>query len=1138
MMRAWSDWLVELPLAADLGLRLTFVLALGWGLHAALVRRHPRWRVQLWRGVSVAVLLVVGATFLPRVSIFVQRQVEMAQPDEPQSDSEISTVATSAPQLRGAGVYSDPADIPPSYDWSEPPLESFLASKTEDVIEIEDAPASFFPFNHWSLRWFKWGLAAAWLIGMSLLALRWVSAQWRVRGLIARSTIAPKHSARILRRVADQLDVFGDFDLRVSSEIDVPFVTGLWRPMVILPARMVEPNFARELPAIFAHELSHVKSRDLVWMGVSQWVSIPLWFHPLAWKLTSAHSMACEEVADGIAAQNVGDVARYSGTLARVALEAVSHPPAAAAISMARSSQIMTRLTRLQRGLSLGPITRRWILAATFTGLLAIAPVATLQLAYADDDKKTADNSTDTEATRVLHFPKSFSVGSLSIATSKESEWWDRYFKRFDYRRDWDWRYHGQAKGDVTVPRDAKVRLEILKPGARNTSWIKKLDPDDLYEIFVFPHPARQDRFSFGDAQIRNFSHLTGLRELSIQHVQITGRGLRSLKPLHKLEKLIFASLTSDNNCLKSIGELKSLQVLSIGKADWDDAGLAHLSELNELEEIFLPFSGVPGRGFDAVVKLPKLKYITGAQFFKSVHLAKLRQSTALRALVMQQNVDLTDDSMKYVAQLPQLEYLDLWHTNISDEGVKQLGTLKALKRLNIKVNFQRGGPLITAASADAIAQMDSLEILDAGNVGDVDEFINKISGLKNLKSLSIGGLRDTGLLSDAGAESISKFPHLDRLTVSGTDFSDAATEHLAKLKELKWLFLLSDTITDDGLGNFAALKELRYAHISGSAKRGKLTYSGVTKLNGLTNLTELWYYAKPPAEDEPPLDFSGMPALEKLGMTGFRNQDIAGLKNCRNLKWLQGAQLDNEGFAHLDAFPKMERLYVAGGNFDDDALAHLEGMSRINWLTINGPVSEKALPHLEKLKSLELLRINTTEKFSAASIRRLKNSLPNAMLLTIDHDRAEKKLPKKQHLRHGQDAPPFEVTLFDGEKVSLKDYRGKVLLLYFWSTNCGPCVASVPKLKEAYAELSQYKDFAMIGLSGDDNDPVWKNFVQQKKLTWPQARIGDQSKMALAYGVAGYPRYIVIDRNGKVLTSVSGEVDSALKKALEANDD
>jgi hypothetical protein len=84
---------------------------------------------------------------------------------------------------------------------------------------------------------------------------------------------------------------------------------------------------------------------------------------------------------------------------------------------------------------------------------------------------------------------------------------------------------------------------------------------------------------------------------------------------------------------------------------------------------------------------------------------------------------------------------------------------------------------------------------------------------------------------------------------------------------------------------------------------------------------------------------------------------------------------------------------------------------------------------------------------------------------------------------------------------------------------------------------LSYYNDFAMVSLCGDTNDALVRKFVKEQKLTWPQVRIGEDSKIAAAYGVDGYPVYVLIGRDGKILCTRVSQLDAALRKALEITD-
>lgn len=1126
MIRALSDLLVDLPVLWDLGLRITAVLGVSWLLHAAIARCNPRWRVQLWRFALVAVASVSLAMLMPKLS------VNLTPAPEPPPTLSQSTMTTAVEPLQ---PWEQPVGI-----LDEQPGEAFESVEPADFTatpapfhEKRPEPTFASRLNRHAISNFS----ICWAMGVCLLAWRWMTAQFRIRSLLSKSAPAPKNCARLLRRVADQLDLFGDFELRLSHEIDVPFVAGLRRPIIVIPAPMAQRGFATELPAIFAHELTHIKSHDLAWMGVSQWTAILFWCHPLSWKIPTAHSMACEEVADAVAAQIVGNVQSYSGTLARVALAAVSHPPATATVSMARSSQIMSRLARLKRGLCNLPLSRRSVLLSTIFGLLTLIPLVAVKFAYA---KREAGANRD-ESQRVLHFPSNDSVGLLSIATQKESQWWDEHFKAFDYRRDWDWKYFGPAQGDVAIPDGAVVRLEIKETGARNTSWIKKLRPDDLYEVIVVPHQQNEKSFKFGDAQLRHVAHLTGLKELFLHDVQVTGRGLSALKSLRSLEKLNIASPTLGNDGLRGIGQLKSLQVLSLGQSRWDDDGLAHLSDLNQLQEIFISFTGVPGKGFKSVVNLPKLKYIQ-AFHFQNVHLSFLKESKSLRALRLQGNVKITDIGLKHLAQMPQLEYIDLWNTNITDAGVKHLGPLKNLKRLNIRVNDStKSPPKITETGLAVVAGMHSLENLDLPNMHMTDGCLAHLSGLRNLKRLWVGAWSNSPI-SDAGLKHLTPLKKLEVLNIGGMGITDEGISHIAQLINLKWLGLhYAHGMTNRGIGKLHALKKLRNLDLPGH--RSKITISGLSQLNGLTELRTIKTYCNPPTQDEEPMDISGLPNIDNLMLTAIRDQDLACLKNCKNLRWLQIAHLKSNsdaGLAHLSGLRAMERLAIGGPGVTDQGLENLSGMEKLNSLNISGQITDAGLRRLEEFKSLEYLTVQSTENLSAKAVDRLYAALPFLRRFSINDNQAGKQARKrrpKPALKVGQAAPPFKVRTLARKELRLKDHHGKVLLLHFWSSSKRSAVAEIPKLKQGYQALSNFKDFAMISFGVDNYQQNIRQKIKQQKMNWPQVVLSRDSQVLTDYEVSANPSYVLIGRNGKILHIGGTGLEAALSSALDIGD-
>ena len=120
---------------------------------------------------------------------------------------------------------------------------------------------------------------------------------------------------------------------------------------------------------------------------------------------------------------------------------------------------------------------------------------------------------------------------------------------------------------------------------------------------------------------------------------------------------------------------------------------------------------------------------------------------------------------------------------------------------------------------------------------------------------------------------------------------------------------------------------------------------------------------------------------------------------------------------------------------------------------------------------------------------------------------------PKVSHREKiGKPAPDFQVIDLKGQELSLKQYRGQVVLLDFWATWCIPCRAEMPHLKKVY---DTYKDqkFEIIGISLDQSKSALDSYIEKQNITWQQFL--DKSGVAKMYNVTGIPATFLIDGDG-----------------------
>ena len=120
-----------------------------------------------------------------------------------------------------------------------------------------------------------------------------------------------------------------------------------------------------------------------------------------------------------------------------------------------------------------------------------------------------------------------------------------------------------------------------------------------------------------------------------------------------------------------------------------------------------------------------------------------------------------------------------------------------------------------------------------------------------------------------------------------------------------------------------------------------------------------------------------------------------------------------------------------------------------------------------------------------------------------------------------GKPVPDFSATDFNGNPISLQDYRGKILLLDFWGVWCGFCIDEMPNLKKVY-DIYKDQGFDIIGVSLDDKETELRDYIRENDIQWRQIFSSERWRddpLAQQYNVTGVPAQWLIDREGKLIT-------------------
>ncbi|HXY51740.1 MAG TPA: redoxin domain-containing protein [Terriglobales bacterium] len=141
----------------------------------------------------------------------------------------------------------------------------------------------------------------------------------------------------------------------------------------------------------------------------------------------------------------------------------------------------------------------------------------------------------------------------------------------------------------------------------------------------------------------------------------------------------------------------------------------------------------------------------------------------------------------------------------------------------------------------------------------------------------------------------------------------------------------------------------------------------------------------------------------------------------------------------------------------------------------------------------------------------------------------------EEPELARARMVPAFTVTTTDGQRISMDELKGKVVLIDFWATWCAPCREALPHMRQIVKKF-EGQPLVVLSVSLDDDEQKWRNFIVKNEMTWPQYRDGGfTGPIARLFDVRAIPNTFTIDADGVLQDQRIGDpsVEGKLKKLI-----
>lgn len=709
---------------------------------------------------------------------------------------------------------------------------------------------------------------------------------------------------------------------------------------------------------------------------------------------------------------------------------------------------------------------------------------------------------------RELILPEGFQHGSISLFEQPKNATYMTGIVRFPYKGD----FFCSAQGTIRVPEAAWVSIEI--------------EGRSGYESFVDSLPAKGiDRLEFRDATIS-----TSL--------------IASIEKLESLRQLVFAGCRVDDIDASELAGSPTLQSLSIRHPDSEAQWRSLMPWLSECTAIQFWFEGRPVSATD----LKKLSNRT-APAFLSVNLDEntedvldaLERIPGLVGLEMAISADVSVADLNRVANLEKVELVVLNNGILNANLVGLLAQLPNVKVLRVQGStkvgdFLEGGfplrsiqevtftqPLksdLNKRFVDVCLQIDSLRKLP--NLENVTESqLRKLARRSKYTDLFFYGL-DKSANESLLAEVILSNPDLKQLTLANLQVTAELGAAISACSHLERLRLATDRL-DGSYLQPAKLPNVR--HLSISSKKQPLSLGMLRRFQGLTHLVASF-------ETLDPMDcasLASIPSLESL--------------------IIDSGLCDSSTALEVGRSKCIERLVCRQDClFDDAAISELLKNDRLIHLDIGGRLSERAIERLGALPNLKTLEVQSNEIDGMAK-ERLRTQLRHLEYFQVrplrlsmgaiakGDDGFERWVPDGGRRVFDELEGNSIDELFGGRQIQVMEavVDGKMTLVEFWGTWCGPCLGYEPELERLHQKY--YQDgLRIISVHSERGQEQASNYLRLHPKPW-KSITDETGDIARSFKVSSFPSLYLFDGTGRLLVALPHRLalEQTIKSLVEA---